>query len=208
MDETASRLSLLEGKEGKYHLVMRSTKTVVDPGESVLVQLYITGFGTIDYPKLVFYPSANVLSKQSEVSFGAELRDNGLAYFGSQKEKFDQYGKTINLSFVNGHTLFLRNSKSISLQIMTEKNTNDVAPVQLDLRLSSQARPGNYFIHFVLTYFNGEEWDSVSEKFTFTVRNSLQRHELLAWWLGIIAAAATVISAGFALYEFYTRTGG
>jgi len=204
MTDPNTQLAALETKRGSYRLVIRATKTAINPNETVTVQLYISGYGTIDYPKLVFYPSADVLSKESEVLFDIAKHENGRYYFGAHKEKLDEYGKTIDLAFINGRTLFLPDPESTTRQIITEKNTKGIAPVQLEI--SSRGRPGNYSIHFVLTYFDGEEWTNVSEKFQFTIRNLLQRYESLAWWLGLMAAAGTILAGIATTWNFIGPT--
>ncbi len=189
----------LEKKPGSYQLILRSTSSVVDPGDELGLELYISGFGNMQFSKLVFYPSANVFSSSSEVLFGPDLdQKEGTLYWGGQKAQVSPQGGLIELTVLTPEVLFIFKPR---LQVITERNTTKkkdgktFAPVQFNLKIKNKARPGKYHMHFILTYFDGEKWNTSSTKFQFSVRNLLERYASFAWWLAITAGVGAIIAA-------------
>lgn len=59
----ASRLTREFGSEaGAYELVIRVAQPIVDPGDKLQVEVYISGYGVIHGARMVSYPSPSVFS--------------------------------------------------------------------------------------------------------------------------------------------------
>jgi len=49
-------------KPGAYDLVIRASQPIVDPGDKLQVEVYISGYGVIHGARMVSYPSPSVFS--------------------------------------------------------------------------------------------------------------------------------------------------
>jgi hypothetical protein len=185
---------------GSYAPAVRLVRTRLDRGEDIVGEVFITGYGRIDSAKLVFYPSLGLIDQNlSTIRFGYE-QVGDLVYFGGQEEKVDERG--ITLSLVGGMvragwarpSLFFDMAQGV-LPIIATEMTQKRAPVSFQLRIRTDARPGQYEFRFVLTYFNGLEWQTASETTNVVVRNLIQRYELQAAILASIAAVVGSIAA-------------
>lgn len=200
-DQAKPRSAPHAEKPGSYGLVVRLSTTVVDPGETVTLEVYVSGYGEIQGSKLVFYPSAAIVDERSSYRFGLGTPDGeSVACFGVQHSPLSAIGNTID--FCGGRlfsgseqpAMYFDVQSNVQLpQISTETKSlpTDCAPVQVELVTRPKARPGMYSIQFLFTYFNGSEWANSSETVQFSVRSFYQRHEGTIW---IVGAAATVIA--------------
>lgn len=51
---------------GEYKLVCRTPKPEVNPGEDIIIEVFITGYGRIRGPKVVFYPPKDLVAFTSQ----------------------------------------------------------------------------------------------------------------------------------------------
>ncbi len=190
----------LEKKPGSYQLILRSTRSVVDPSDKLTLELYISGFGSMQFSKLVFFHSADVFDSSSEVLYGPEYDvKNKMLYWGVKKAPIDPRGDTIELNVLTPAVLF---ASRPSLQVTTERSTTNKgkggetsAPIKFNLRIKKEARPGKYHVHFILTYFDGEKWSTTSTRFQFSIRNLLEQYAPFASGLAIVAGFSAIIAA-------------
>jgi len=199
--EKALRIGKFADKPGNYELVIRLQNPIVDPGDILKLEVFITGYGLIRKEKLVFYPSVDLFdNEKSKIRFGIGRKKDkpNLFIFGTQERKLKDVGITIGgmggIKKENWkeYTIFfdIVDSKEVP-QISTETK-QECAPVELDLKVSHSARAGIYYLSFNFSYFNGEQWKGSSKEVAFTIRNVLQRNETLAAFLAIFAATATI----------------
>jgi hypothetical protein len=91
-------------------------------------------------------------------------------------------------------------------QIATETKISH-APVELRLHIREKTpsgrsiAAGNHELKFYLTYCNGQEWKSASERVTLTVPNFFKRNEGLTWTVGIITFVVTVADPIISLFR-------
>ncbi len=164
-------------KPGSYELIIRISNPIIDPGNKLQIEVYVTGYGKIESPKVAVYPSWNVfLHEKSLLSVG-----------DSPAKPIDDAGGVIILneeSFSNTNNRY---------QILTECRTPGLkAPINLDMAIVRHARPGMHTMNFVLTYFDGEKWNTKYSSVHFTVRNFYQRHETFVWIIGAFAAIISI----------------
>ncbi len=199
---------------GSYGIAVRLDKYLVDPGERLRIEIYISGYGKISGCKLVTYPSPAAFDElHSWVRFGVRNID-GKTFFGGKEQLLDPSGNTIDIGsggmkrddWLEQTMFFDTRESGTTPQIFTEtrqKPKNDVSdgPITLNLKLNSKARAGTHSVQFVLTYFNGSCWATSTETVSFTVRTFYQRNELKIWLIGALIAVAGVILSGIACYN-------
>jgi hypothetical protein len=184
---------------GAYRPVLRLFSQQVNPGEKLRLDVYITGYGEIGPAKLVFYPSLGVFeTRESRMRTQLDVKE-GVMTWGHQRVSVDEIGVQLALngglqnSRWDKPSMFFDISSADPPQIITEMWLRH-APIEFDLKVRSNAKPGAYSLQLHMTYFDGESWQAVSEQVGFTVRNVLQRHEML---IAAIALAAAMVG-GFA----------
>ena len=190
---------------GSYGLAIRLHNSVIDPGDTVEVEIFFSGYGQITSSKLVFYTSPNLIDTDSGMSYiltGLDEEEDRKATWGHQRIPIDPTGTALDMS---DSGLALRNwCKATSYfdvcqtplpTIATEQKLRGYAPVHLFLKTKKSARPGMHSLQFLYTYYDGRQWRSYSETIQYTLRSFYQRHEMKVWLLGAIAALlATVIA--------------
>ena len=199
-------------RPGHYELVNKTHNPVLDAGDVLRVDQYITGYGLIESWKLVMWPppSACIDVGESAIFTGFQIEGSGTPderlVFGGQKLPWSS-DSDAGVTFQSGgaqfpgwdQSAFFFDANKFGEQctppISTEKNFS-AAPVAYHLKLHSNVRPGRYFVDVALTYFNGETWHVSRRPIEFTVRNILQRHEKIAWRLSVVATVLAVIRFG------------
>ncbi len=87
-----------------------------------------------------------------------------------------------------------QNTESDNHIIFTEgTDQNNNSPVDIHLISKSEIKPGNYFIDFRYTYFDGVMWQSDSQVVNFHVNTFLEEHSVLAWIIGITIGFISII---------------
>ncbi|MCJ7602638.1 MAG: hypothetical protein MUO63_14205 [Desulfobulbaceae bacterium] len=185
---------------GKYEIVFRADTTVVDPGEWLKIDGYITGYGKIESAKLmvlvpehdrdqskliVNYPPINGKPDQQELPVDAY--GNILSFGGRGTVNPDWNEPTIFFDLLP----FDLNPPTI----YTEKRFEDNPPLSLKLKMLKNVRSGNYNINFIFTYFDGKSWIQTNQNIQFTVRNIFQRNESPILWIGVIAALTSIFAS-------------
>jgi len=189
---------------GSYNLVIRIFKPIVDPGEKIRIEIYISGYGIIGPSKLAFYLSPHVFDlNNSVVEHGIQKIDDKIG-FGGQFEKLDPLGSVVSLDAMFGtkegerKTLYsdVNPSDNKSMQIFSEtKHPKGTSPLFFDLTIRRDARPGPQSIQFLLTYFNGGRWETSSRSAQFTIRNVYQKNEGLIWYIGLFVAILAILTS-------------
>jgi len=187
-------------KFGNYGLVARTSSDIMDPGETLVIELYISGYGSIESSKLIFYPSPGVVDsddKDSYVLFGIHGK-KGLGVWGAQRHQLHPDGNAIG--FTGGAYKSEWKSPSIffdinETQISTEKKLGGFAPIHINLKTKRKARAGTHSIQFLFTYFDGSNWQTSSNTVQFTIRNFFQRYDRLFLTLGAFATGLAIIIA-------------
>ena len=183
-------------KCGSYTPVSRLSDDAVDPGGTLEIEIFITGYGDIRNPKLAFYFSPSLIDHTKSICyFDIGKKKDGSFFWGPSKHSVDETGTIINftggVSPDDGNWLeptnFFDLDDSDSSPLSTESKLGGAAPVRLSLVMNNRARAGSHNIPFVLSYFDGERWQTSSHTVTVQVRNSLQRYAAVPWVLGVVA---------------------
>jgi hypothetical protein len=204
-------------KPGAYDLAIRVSQPIVDPGGSLQVEVYISGYGVIQAAKVAYYPSPEVVDYgKSKMIYGPKVYDdhNG-GWGGNTMPLSDPSFSTGGVLTLSGGlaprnnprwqkpTWFLdsREDQNDNYQVYTEaKDPRGTSPLYFDLTVNQNAKPGPQSIQFVLTYFDGGTWKTSSKNADFTIRSFYQRNEGPIWWAGGIAAVLTILASSVTLW--------
>lgn len=165
-------------KPGAYNLATRAGKTTINPGEDLKIEQYITGYGHITQVKLVCYLSSDIFDSDfSYVNHSMKFNENTkLTTWGNDRSHFTDPGLTLTLYGSKEEnweesTMIIDADKETTRLITESKHVN--APLDYNFRTLRSITPGDHYIDFNLTYFNGEKWVISKEKIPFKVRNFL-----------------------------------
>ena len=189
-------------KPGEYRLAPRVRQAQIDPGKEIVVELYITGYGRIQGPKLVFYPPPFFIDEQNSKAFFdlGESESSGRLVFGKTERQLSEAGLTVVLAagiqapgWAESSLFFDLGQGKATNQIATEAKQTK-APVELQLKTQAKAPAGNHTLQFYLTYFNGSEWKSDSQTVSIEVPNWWRRHEGWTFFAALVAVVITLAS--------------
>ena len=100
LEETLPRTGENADKPGCYELMIRSSSSVINPGDEVRLLVFVTGYGSINNPKLVFYPPLDFI-RSGSVFHGlkTEIEQNKMYIrgWGSEKSTIETQGFTLIL---------------------------------------------------------------------------------------------------------------
>ena len=200
------RMKKYADDRGCYSIIVRTSSDVINPGETLILEIFISGYGVINKPKLVFYPSPNVVDSDNDESrilfdLPKELPKDRSLYWGSHPEKLHSDGGFLDLSQGiktgkwSSPTIFfdMNTENNIDTQISTEMLLGGNAPIQIYMKTKEKVLPGLHSIRFLFTYHNGSEWSNSEQTVDFTIRNIFQRNERWIISIGVIAALCAIL---------------
>jgi hypothetical protein len=194
---------------GNFELISRTSNTVIDPGDEIEIDIFITGYGQIKGGKLAFFPSGKILDvTKSKVH--SDLGKNGDEIIWGVKENYLNSQNTViglgGMQYENWQesTMFFDAASGKTPVISTESIlSNYKPPFQFNLKTLDNINPGNYNLNFTFTYHNSVEWKSSNLSVAFTVRNILQRNESLISWIAFFGVVVSIIAAVFSILDYY-----
>lgn len=209
-DQEKPRMGLNASDEGAYEQVIKLVNPVINPGDTLEVEQFFTGYGSITGVKLGFFPNVDVfVSEGSNMISGLYEKSSEEYAFGGHVQPFDNTGLHINLTGSGikmeawneeeKPTLFCDVSDNETPQIMTEMKLEN-PPVKYVLKTNKKIRPGMYSLEFYFTYHNGTSWKVSTRKAEFKIRNFLERHDVLIGGVAILASVSALVR--FALYPW------
>ncbi len=195
---------------GFYKLAYQIESNVLDPGDTLKVNLFFTGYGQIKNSKIYFLPSKHIFDTSSITTHSLGGYPNYPRWGDSTNAFNDYYTSTgpFDLTFNGGMTkrewkdttpYVDYNNNPHSLDILTEQIL-DKPPITYLLKTKRNIRPGQYFINIYFTYFNGSTWQGDNVVIPYTITTWIQRNEDWAWWFGIGAAGFSIIAS---MYQFW-----
>ncbi|MNY04387.1 hypothetical protein D3C86_1370620 [compost metagenome] len=197
----APRNSPNADKPGAYNLATRVGKTVINPGDALKIEQYITGYGNITQVKLVCYLSSDIFDvDHTYVEYGMKPDSTtGEINWGKHKSQLEDPGLTLGLVGFRkdgwAESTMILDVDGASNRVLTELKL-EKAPLDYNLKTLKTISPGDHYIDFYLTYFNGEKWCVTKEKTSFKVKNFFERHAKKISWLAVIATTLSIIRFG------------
>lgn len=197
-------------KTGSYEQVFMLHNPVIQPGDTLRLQQFVTGYGDIRYAKLVFYPPPEIFNSERSFVINGFRDEGGKLAWGGKKQPVHSKGFTSFLAGVGSdkhhagwhvHTMFFdvhAPEPGMQPQIATE-TSQEYAPFDYQLVTNQDILPGKYSLEFHLTYFNGAAWKTSSKKVDFSVQNWYERNEGFVKTIGLFLAGVGVVRA---LYDF------
>jgi hypothetical protein len=199
-------------KPGHYEMVAFLNNNEINPGDSVTIEVYFSGYGAIGGSKIYMSFSRNIFEKYKSYSLGGlgESEKGGL-FWGGSTQKYDSVTSTVMVLWGIGSTkspiwgkptsYIDLNKDSNDLAILTEMALHKNAPFSMHLK-TNDAEPGSYPITLVYTYFNGEAWMGEQQVVTIKVKNIIERNPGWAWFLGILGAIVAFVGIVPLINEF------
>lgn len=201
-------------KKGSYKLVSVARQQIINPGDTIVIDQYISGYGTGSGLKVVYYPSADIFDNdKSEFSFSIKKLDDGKFGWGGTTGKPNEHGVTMCQGpfwkFDDSPPSYFidANEDKKNNQLLSETNIRGKSPFSYKLKTRKNTRPGNYRLNFCLTYFNGEEWETSDQICDFKINSFFERHSTLISFLAMVALLVSIIHDGaYPLYEWLSNT--
>jgi hypothetical protein len=208
---------------GSYSLGIRVINPIVNPGEILKFELFISGYGRISTPgKIFMLPSSDFIDQDSDSSFircGAKFEKDSIRGevwgFGGETYHIGNEGATLILGGPRNPTWeecsffidAIREQDEFNNQILTETRPHLPsgsmnAPISGSLKISKNARSGSHSISFVFSYFDGSKWRSETCSGNLTIRSFYQRNEMLVWTIGLLAGICSIIWNLFNILRF------
>lgn len=181
-------------KPGDYKIASRVYSYVINPGDTLKIDQFITGYGEIYQAKIIGYFSPDTFdTENTRIVSGliARFEENGMHIkWGKSEDKIRQDDSIVmNISGWQAEgwkettsAFDLSNDSNI---IATEVKLEH-APIHYKLKTNNHLKPGAYHLSFYLTYFNGDSWCCVEERIDFKVQNPFERYN------GVISALAAI----------------
>ncbi|MCX9150514.1 hypothetical protein [Pseudomonas sp. TB1-B1] len=196
------RSALNGDRPGSYQLATRSGKTTINSGETLEFEQYVTGYGYIQTPKLQAYISTDAFELEKSYILNSLVRTDFEGGFklswGNQKDKLSPTGFTFlmqGMSCEDGdESTMIFDALSMSKNpILLSEQKLDHAPFEYTLKTKKSLSPGEHYIDFYLTFFNGERWVTSKERVSFKIRNIFERHAKKISALAVIASVSGIL---------------
>lgn len=191
---------------GSYRTASRLHEAVINPGDTLCISQYITGYGESDALKIQVYISNQVFDSQhSHVLNGLKLVEhegpNALFAWGATKTPITGHNFKIMVRGVNldkpGKSSSTFDTLPGTTYIMSEEDAGGFAPFEYVLKTQKNAKPGNHYLSFYLTYFDGEKWACQEEKASFKINNKFEQYGTHLSIMAAIALLVTIFHDGF-----------
>lgn len=186
---------------GNYEIAATINKTQIDPGDSALIDIYITGYGSISQAKIFIGCSASEILDRAYTthSLGRNPLDTNRFAWGVSTYEMWGFPTVLNLSAgvainrngnVSSFDMFMDgDDTTVSTDIITEHDVV-VPPVQMHLKFREKIKGDDYKLNFYLTYFNGTKWAGSSTSVDFRINSFVQQYE---FWVVLIATVAALV---------------
>ncbi|WP_219268837.1 MULTISPECIES: hypothetical protein [Pseudomonas] len=198
-------------KPGAYKLASLLKESIVNAGDIVSIDQYITGYGANSGLKLVCYIS-NKIFDESASTLTTELsppseKNNNTFQWGLKKIPVENGG----FSLTPGKLQLEHWPKAEAIfdttlgnnYILTERSLSS-APFAYKLQTLRNAKAGVYYLSFYLTYFNGNEWVCEEDKVDFRINSTFERYNTTISLLAATALIVTIFHDGVGpLFEIF-----
>lgn len=187
---------------GAYRLLSRIAENTYNPGDTIKLEQFITGYGANSGFKIICYMSDNLFDEtQSKLFSGLRppTADTPMLRWGAEEIPISNGGYSFTLSSMQNE-LWDRPAQTFDTKdqlnyVITERNLSG-APISYSLKLKKNVRPGMHYITSYMTFFNGHEWVCQEEKIPFKINNTFERYNTVIAALAAAALVVTIIHDG------------
>ncbi|NMY32876.1 hypothetical protein HBR94_15365 [Pseudomonas sp. WS 5412] len=181
---------------GSYNIATTISKTVINAGEKLTFEQYITGYGEISDAKIQCYISSDIFSSETSlVKCGLGLENEKDLAWGNTEQSIEGDGfrmtlDAISVSHWDKSTVFVDASERMNSVITEMRYKNP--PFTYILNTKKKAKSGIHYIDFYLTFFNGREWITNKERVEFKIRNLFEKYTTPISGLAIVASVSAI----------------
>lgn len=189
-------------KPGSYQIATRSGKTTINAGDTLQFEQFVTGYGNIKTAKIQAYISTDAFDLEKSYILSSLVKTDTETGFtlswGNQKDELTETGFTCLLAGIStpeddeSTMIFDASPTSNESILMSEKKAGH-APFEYHLQSKKNLSPGDHYIDFYLTFFNGEKWITSKERVSFKIRNVFERHAKTISALAVIASLSGIV---------------
>jgi hypothetical protein len=201
-----------------YSLIVRNRTPMVNPGQTVQVEVFLSGYGIPAYNKLnIDWSSPYVINNADPgtltVSIAAQTNasDQLQLLAGNKYLMVENLSTAGEVAFLDpGFFMPLANENSgLPYEITptaAENEWDNNPPILLKLNTSKQAEAGDYNISFIFTYDNGQNIVQNQAIASFHVTNWWERNEAWVTIVGVVFAVLSLLTSSiFSIWQFSRR---
>lgn len=168
--------------------IINSKKSIVKSGLYVNDSLII--YGAYDFP---FYHIGGLYLNSNVVSTSGAI---SATYFDDFHNAYPEKKYLVPIKVNKSEKSYQYPGPLVYSEVMMGVGdiTNYLPPVQFKLHINNDAKPGDYYLSFVLTYFNGKNWMSDRVEIQYTVMEWYERYASQIQWLALTIAFLTIIT--------------
>lgn len=193
----------------EYSLTPIIRRSRIDPGDVVEIELYIVGHGSVDTGKLqVFHLQNDLIDPDAPGEFvrwvdsKSSISGNQILIRGEDaREEFsiDNWNTVILLQdwFFENIPNDSENDSEPQADLgikLSEGIHENHPPLLLRLRVSLDAKPGNYELPMVFTYISEDDVKQDSETISIHVNSWVDRYRTELEIIGVVGVVATILT--------------
>ena len=224
-----SRIGIFADSTGNYVQLILLDKSVINAGDSLTIDVFLSGYGYIRAGKINITPNTQLVSNKSSIT---HTLDQGIVN-GRFQNVLKEYPFSVdnnNCFFLNSKSTFKKDSVYITAfvstydeKVLPDKNLETESmstesyfehsdgfkypPLRLNLKTKNNVPPGYYKIYFSFNYYDGEKFQSDFQFVEIKIMSWTERNEELIEFLGYIIAIFTIIGIIYQSYKFLKKIG-
>jgi hypothetical protein len=192
----------------KYSIVVNTLTPYVKPGDTIKIQLYVSGYGTPVKNKLsIFWSSPEVINKSDPGSYtySIDAGGAGASYVKTLKLNKDGMYANLSTSFFTDNPLAKIEANSGLPVVLGECIWDEYPPFQLLLNTSKKAPSGDYNVSFIFSYTDLQNNIFQDDKVAQFHVSSYWERTQLSWAIagGIIALLSLLVTCWFLFYDHW-----
>jgi hypothetical protein len=211
------RSAMFAKEPGNYELAIRALNPEIEPGGTINLEVFITGYGEIKGAKVYFLAPPQFIQTGKAIFGLTEKRslDNLREFeFGGREALTNEHGiiwigiagfganEQEATSFIDVHYSKSYVGQKPFSHILTENKSKN-APISLDLKTKEDVKPGRHQLKLYFTYFNGKEWKTSLASTEVEILTWMKRNEFKAYCVGIIFTIIALFPGYFNVWHIY-----
>lgn len=192
------------------HIFAYSDKIVVNRGDSVYIDFYISSVGNVDASKFSYSISPNVVKNDVTLTFFTFETKEGMRGYDYinpigppvNVSLDDRFSFTLPIEYFKPSRIYSINPGGISNYGEKFFNYSGMkyAPFTLDFIVDDKSPTGNHVISLVLFYKNGSRWYSTNQNITLHVNHWYEQT-----WVHVLLILSSILSIPVIVYEIGKR---
>ncbi len=222
-----SRLGIYADSIGSYGLILIPNKTVINSGDSIKIDIFVTGYGKINGGKILISRNPQIFENGSYLSHKINYRqdENGIISAVQKIEKFNENEDIISLKI--SALIIIDEAKSLitpfgsvfkdvinnpyleTETIQTEIiDKNGHPPLRLVMITKKEIPSGTYKINISFSYFNGSRFELDNRNIEIKIMSWAERNEELIQFFALLISVFTLIGMGYQSFLVFKKIYG